>query len=584
MGRKIEMKKIKDIKKSQVTFSKRRSSLIKKAEQIAITCDVDVAFLAFSSSGRVSHYCSRERLDEVLNRYANLPVEKRLRYLLFEKMKKLQELIGNNKDEDELLSNLNNQLSFSILSSNMNLCTSIPFSNLNRSPTLLLFFFFPKCHVLFLQTLKLQVKNKEIEAQLVEADIGDFEPHPEHEVSLNQLAWCEKNLLRTIEKVKEIKNEKLALEKGANNPLIFAVGSQQHQSLKNNPNIAKVPTNIFDEMLGEVKGKGKEVADHAFGNNQTMLYSGVPIVPKIPTMPSYYSLQHYLVKEALKLQHGESNSSFGNFTGENGDLITRDYLSKLSATFPESSIDNGKNASADAAFDNEKQPNLVLSLVNSAEATPVINPRASSPVLYDFLPSKPTRNPKFSATTASFSLVSGTCQIFGLQMDAHNFGPLHGVGEMSTLKISNTRPMVPTPYQPRPMLMLPRQYIRYHWTRMHEENKRKRTKGGGGEEGGAAVEMVELQRRKLTELKKERKQQWNFGEERKKEKRGLRNNAQSLCVILHKNAQSLCVIAHLNTKPRHILATSIKKIIIRIKLVINYNAQRFVRIFSTTSI
>ncbi|KAH6760187.1 AGAMOUS-like 104 [Perilla frutescens var. frutescens] len=52
MGRKIDMKKIEDVTKCQVTFSKRRSSLMKKANEIAICCDVDVAFVAFSPSGR----------------------------------------------------------------------------------------------------------------------------------------------------------------------------------------------------------------------------------------------------------------------------------------------------------------------------------------------------------------------------------------------------------------------------------------------------------------------------------------------------------------------------------------------------
>ncbi|CAK9185776.1 unnamed protein product [Ilex paraguariensis] len=61
MGRKIDMKKIEDITKCQVTFSKRRSSLIKKAQEISVCCDVDVAFVAFSPSGRISKFCSQKR-------------------------------------------------------------------------------------------------------------------------------------------------------------------------------------------------------------------------------------------------------------------------------------------------------------------------------------------------------------------------------------------------------------------------------------------------------------------------------------------------------------------------------------------
>ncbi|KAL2246580.1 UNVERIFIED_CONTAM: Agamous-like MADS-box protein [Sesamum indicum] len=79
MGRKIDMKKIEDITRCQVTFSKRRSSLMKKANEIAVCCDVDVAFVAFSPSGRISKFCNQRRIEDVLHRYVNLPIEKRLK-------------------------------------------------------------------------------------------------------------------------------------------------------------------------------------------------------------------------------------------------------------------------------------------------------------------------------------------------------------------------------------------------------------------------------------------------------------------------------------------------------------------------
>lgn len=61
MGKKIEIKKIEEITKRQVTFSKRRSSLLKKAEEIAICCDVDVLFVALSPADRLSKFCSQKR-------------------------------------------------------------------------------------------------------------------------------------------------------------------------------------------------------------------------------------------------------------------------------------------------------------------------------------------------------------------------------------------------------------------------------------------------------------------------------------------------------------------------------------------
>ncbi|KAL6562849.1 hypothetical protein OROHE_005436 [Orobanche hederae] len=54
MGRgKIEIKKIENTSARHVSFSKRRQGLFKKARELAILCDADVAVIIFSSSGRV---------------------------------------------------------------------------------------------------------------------------------------------------------------------------------------------------------------------------------------------------------------------------------------------------------------------------------------------------------------------------------------------------------------------------------------------------------------------------------------------------------------------------------------------------
>ncbi|KAL3637393.1 hypothetical protein CASFOL_018561 [Castilleja foliolosa] len=104
MGRKIDMKKIEDITRCQVTFSKRRSSVIKKANEIAVFCDVDVAFVAFSPSGRISKFCNQNRIEDVLHRYVDLPAEMRLNHISnFErKMEKLRQLGHINGDNAKL--------------------------------------------------------------------------------------------------------------------------------------------------------------------------------------------------------------------------------------------------------------------------------------------------------------------------------------------------------------------------------------------------------------------------------------------------------------------------------------------------
>ncbi|CAL5398369.1 unnamed protein product [Camellia sinensis] len=59
MGRKkVEMKRIESKSSRQVTFSKRRGGLVKKARDLSVLCDVDVALLVFSSRGKLYQFCS----------------------------------------------------------------------------------------------------------------------------------------------------------------------------------------------------------------------------------------------------------------------------------------------------------------------------------------------------------------------------------------------------------------------------------------------------------------------------------------------------------------------------------------------
>ncbi|OWM89776.1 MADS-box protein FLOWERING LOCUS C-like isoform X1 [Punica granatum] len=80
MGRKkLEMKRIEDKSSRQVTFSKRRSGLIKKARELSILCDVEVALLVFSSRGRLYEFCSGNSLTSILERYQNYSEEEELK-------------------------------------------------------------------------------------------------------------------------------------------------------------------------------------------------------------------------------------------------------------------------------------------------------------------------------------------------------------------------------------------------------------------------------------------------------------------------------------------------------------------------
>ncbi|ERN09879.1 hypothetical protein AMTR_s00013p00114420 [Amborella trichopoda] len=61
MGRgKVELKRIEKPNTRQVTFTKRRNGLLKKAFELSLLCDADVALIVFSSTGRLSEYSSQE--------------------------------------------------------------------------------------------------------------------------------------------------------------------------------------------------------------------------------------------------------------------------------------------------------------------------------------------------------------------------------------------------------------------------------------------------------------------------------------------------------------------------------------------
>lgn len=59
MGRgKIEIKKIENASSRQVTFSKRRAGLLKKAHELAVLCDAEVAVIIFSNTGKLFEFSS----------------------------------------------------------------------------------------------------------------------------------------------------------------------------------------------------------------------------------------------------------------------------------------------------------------------------------------------------------------------------------------------------------------------------------------------------------------------------------------------------------------------------------------------
>jgi MADS-box transcription factor, plant len=55
-GKKVEIKRIENTTNRQVTFCKRRNGLLKKAYELSVLCDAEIALIVFSSRGRLYEY------------------------------------------------------------------------------------------------------------------------------------------------------------------------------------------------------------------------------------------------------------------------------------------------------------------------------------------------------------------------------------------------------------------------------------------------------------------------------------------------------------------------------------------------
>uniref|UniRef100_A0A8C6VWH9 MADS-box domain-containing protein n=1 Tax=Nothobranchius furzeri TaxID=105023 RepID=A0A8C6VWH9_NOTFU len=69
MGRKkIQISRILDQRNRQVTFTKRKFGLMKKAYELSVLCDCEIALIIFNSTNRLFQYASTD-MDKVLLKY-----------------------------------------------------------------------------------------------------------------------------------------------------------------------------------------------------------------------------------------------------------------------------------------------------------------------------------------------------------------------------------------------------------------------------------------------------------------------------------------------------------------------------------
>ncbi|XP_037419732.1 MADS-box transcription factor 1-like [Triticum urartu] len=97
MGRgKVEIRRIENKTTRQVTFTKRRNGLLKKAYELSLLCDAEVALIIFSGGGRLFEFSSSSCMYKILERYrtcnynspeATPPAENEINYQEYLKLK-----------------------------------------------------------------------------------------------------------------------------------------------------------------------------------------------------------------------------------------------------------------------------------------------------------------------------------------------------------------------------------------------------------------------------------------------------------------------------------------------------------------
>nr|AGN29205.1 SOC1 [Cardamine flexuosa] len=100
---KTQMKRIENATSRQVTFSKRRNGLLKKAFELSVLCDAEVSLIIFSPKGKLYEFASsnmQDTIDRYLrhtkDRVSSKPVsEENMQHLKYEAanmMKKIEQL------------------------------------------------------------------------------------------------------------------------------------------------------------------------------------------------------------------------------------------------------------------------------------------------------------------------------------------------------------------------------------------------------------------------------------------------------------------------------------------------------------
>ncbi|XP_058843198.1 myocyte-specific enhancer factor 2C isoform X5 [Acipenser ruthenus] len=153
MGRKkIQITRIMDERNRQVTFTKRKFGLMKKAYELSVLCDCEIALIIFNSTNKLFQYASTD-MDKVLLKYTeyNEPHESRTNSDIVETLRKkglngcdspdpdADDSVGHSPESDDKYRKINEDIDLMIsrqrlcaVQPNYEMPVSIPVSNPNN--------------------------------------------------------------------------------------------------------------------------------------------------------------------------------------------------------------------------------------------------------------------------------------------------------------------------------------------------------------------------------------------------------------------------------------------------------------------
>ncbi|XP_061116127.1 myocyte enhancer factor 2cb isoform X4 [Conger conger] len=141
MGRKkIQITRIMDERNRQVTFTKRKFGLMKKAYELSVLCDCEIALIIFNSTNKLFQYASTD-MDKVLLKYTeyNEPHESRTNSDIVETLRKkglngcdspdpdADDSVGHSPESEDKYRKINDDIDLMI--SRQRLCQAMPPSN-----------------------------------------------------------------------------------------------------------------------------------------------------------------------------------------------------------------------------------------------------------------------------------------------------------------------------------------------------------------------------------------------------------------------------------------------------------------------